>query len=209
MSKRSDSDRLKGPLLSDLDGTIADTAAVIFSSLRATCEEFSVEVAANADLSWSLGPPLNYCLRRLGIAEDDLAPAIEMFEKAHVDSIDLVTPIPGADLVIRELASEGIEIGVATIKPQPAAELVLDRLGLSEHITFLKGREDDMDPSTKTDLLRQVRAVLTGPGPVYVGDHDNDEAAARDLGIPFFRYPESDWGTVRRAVLGLAAHEAR
>lgn len=47
-----------GPLLSDLDGTIADTAPAIFESLRITCAALGIELDRERELSFSLGPPL-------------------------------------------------------------------------------------------------------------------------------------------------------
>jgi len=191
-----------GPLLSDLDGTIADTAPVIFESLHLTCEAFGIELERDADLSWCLGPPLHWCLERLGVDTDRMTEAIATFETAHTERIDLVAPMPGADAVIRDLRADGVQIGVATIKPQAIAELVLATIGLREHVDVVHGRSDDLDPRTKTDLVRDAAAELAGSSPLYVGDHDNDEQAARDLGIPFLRYPDNSWAQIRRTIYG-------
>jgi phosphoglycolate phosphatase len=193
---------LTGPLLSDLDGTIADTAPAIFHSLRVTCAAIGIELTPEAELSWSLGPPLHWCLERLGVPAEQMTEAIATFEDAHTRALDLVTPMPGADVVIPELAGAGVRIGVATIKPQGIAELVLSTIGLREHVDIVCGRADDLDPRTKTDLLREVYAKLAGPNPVYVGDHDNDRAAAEALGIPFFPYPDHSWDEIRAALYG-------
>lgn len=190
-----------GPLLSDLDGTIADTAPAIFESLRITCAALGIELDRERELSFSLGPPLHWCLERLGVDEQRMPEAIAIFERAHVERIDLVRPMPNADVVIPELVRAGVRIGVATIKPQALAELVLETVGLREHVAVLHGRTDDLDPRTKTDLLREVIAELPGPNPIYVGDHDNDRKAAEALGIPFVSYPENSWDDIRAAVL--------
>lgn len=191
-----------GPLLSDLDGTIADTAPVIFASLRQTCAEIGVDLTPEMELSWSLGPPLNYCLQQLGVADDVMADAIAIFERAHDERMDMIVPMPGADDVIRELSDAGVRIGVATIKPQCAAEKVIAQVGLSGCIDVVHGRTSDLDPRTKTDLVRLAFADVPGPRPLYVGDHDNDEIAAVELGIPFVRYPDHSWAQIGAAVLG-------
>ena len=187
--------------MSDLDGTIADTAPAIFASLRVTCEAIGIELTHDMELSWSLGPPLHWCLERLGVTPDRMDEAIAVFERAHLERIDLVTPMPGADVVIPELVAAGVRVGVATIKPQELAEIVLERIGLRDHVAVVHGRTDDMDPRTKTDLLRSAFADLPGPAPLFVGDHDNDEEAAAALGMPFLRFPQASWDDVRRAVL--------
>lgn len=194
--------RAAGPLLSDLDGTIADTAPAIFASLHVTCDAFGISLEADRDLSFALGPPLHRCLERLGVTAERMHEAIALFERAHTERIGLVRPMPGADAVIGELAAAGVAIGVATIKPQVLAEEVLRVVGLQDCVSVVCGRTDDLDPRTKTDLLRAA-AVLPGPAPLYVGDHSNDAEAAAALGIPFLRFPEASWSDVRATVLGL------
>lgn len=197
-----------GPLLSDLDGTIADTAPAIFESLYVTCAAFDIDLPLDADLQFALGPPLHWVLEQLGFTDENMADAVAVFETAHTERIDLVAPMPGADLVLRELASSGVKIGVATIKPEPIAKIVLDVLGLSDAVHALHARADDMDPRTKTDLLRDAFDELGGDDPLYVGDHANDERAARELGIPFLWYPANSWDRVRSAVLAGSASRA-
>jgi phosphoglycolate phosphatase-like HAD superfamily hydrolase len=192
-------------LLSDLDGTIADTGPLIFASLRVTCEELGFDLTPEAEMSWALGPPLHWCLEQLGIPKELMDDAVAIFERAHTDRMDSLRPIAGADVVIRELSGMGVAIGVATIKPQLIAEHVLDVLGLRAHIACVHGRSDDYDPRTKTDLLRESWAELGNADAIYVGDHSNDEVAARELDIPFLRYPAHSWDEVRAAVLGATA----
>jgi len=190
-------------LLSDLDGTIADTAPAIFEALHVTCASMDIELSRDADLSFALGPPLHWCLQRLGVTDERMAEAIAVFETAHTELIDLVVPMPGADVVIRELAAHGVAIGVATIKPEPIASLVLDTIGLRAYITALHARSDDMDPTTKTDLVRAAAKQL-GSDAIYTGDHDNDAEAAAAIGIPFLRYPDNSWEQIREAVIATA-----
>jgi phosphoglycolate phosphatase len=195
-----------GPLLSDLDGTIADTGPVIVECLNVVCAAFDVEVPD--DLSFVFGPPLHWVLEQLGFTDENMPDAIAVFETAHTERIDLVAPMPGADVVLRELASSGVKIGVATIKPEPIAKIVLDVLGLSDSVHVLCARSDDMDPRTKTDLVREAFEALGGDEPLYVGDHHGDEEAARVLGIPFLWHPENSWDDIRRAVLAGSASRA-
>src|SRR5919108_3519736 len=134
-----------GPLLSDLDGTIADTAPVIFASLRVTCAEIGIDLTPEMELSWSLGPPLNWCLAQLGVGPDMMPDAVSIFERAHDERMDEIEPMPGADLVIRELHASGVRVGVATIKPQYAAEKVIRSIGLAGYVDVICGRTDDLD----------------------------------------------------------------
>lgn len=138
------------------------------------------------------------------VAEDRMKEAIEVFERTHSERMDLVRPMPDADVVLRELAEQGVRVGVATIKPQSMAELVLETIGLRDCVAAIHGRANDLDPRTKTDLLAEVAREL-GSDAIYTGDHDNDEQAAAALGIPFLRYPQTPWDAIRDAVLAKAA----
>jgi phosphoglycolate phosphatase len=191
-------------LLSDLDGTIADTAPAIFEALHITCAAMDIPLASDADLSFALGPPLHWCLAKLGVDDERMPDAIAVFETAHTELIDLVVPMPGAAVALEELARRGIAIGVATIKPEPIATLVLDTIDVRAYITALHARSDDIDPATKTDLVRAAAAEL-GSDAIYTGDHDNDEQAAKALGLPFLRYPDTPWDEILAAVLATAA----
>lgn len=197
---------MPGPLLSDLDGTIADTEPVIFECLHLVCDAFGVAIPD--DLQFALGPPLHWVLEQLGFTDENMSDAIAVFETAHTERVDLVVPMPGADVVLRELANSGIKIGIATIKPEPIAKIVLDVLGIADHVDVLHARADDIDPRTKTDLVRDAYEELGGDEPLYVGDHAGDEEAARALGIPFLWYPENSWDDIRRAVLAGSASRA-
>jgi phosphoglycolate phosphatase len=189
-------------LISDLDGTIADTAPAIFESLHVVCAAFDIDLGHGADLSFALGPPLHSVLSELGVTDERMRDAIAVFETAHTERMSLVVPMPGAEIVIPELAVAGVSIGVATIKPKFIAKVVLRNIGLAEHIDVLHARDDDMDPRNKTDLVRGALNDLAGDSPLYVGDHPGDELAARELGIPFLSYPDNSWNDIRAAVLG-------
>src|SRR5438094_10494999 len=95
-------------LLSDLDGTIADTAPAIFEALHVTCAALDIGLSRDADLAFALGPPLHWCLEQLGVTDEQMADAIAVFETAHTELIDLVVPMPGAETVLPELAARGI-----------------------------------------------------------------------------------------------------
>jgi phosphoglycolate phosphatase-like HAD superfamily hydrolase len=190
-------------LISDLDGTIADTAPAIFEALHLTCAAVGVELSRDADLSFALGPPLHESLASLGVDDERMADAIAVFETAHTELIDLVVPMPGAETVLPQLAAAGVTIAVATIKPEPIAALVLETIGLHRCVHALHGRAGDMDPRTKTDLVRAAAGDRRDDA-VYTGDHDNDAAAAAALGIPFYPYTPTSWLQIRDALVARA-----
>jgi len=190
------------PVLTDLDGTVVDTAPAIFESLHVTCADMGIHIERDLDLSFCLGPPLHWCLQRLGVPKDVMPDAIVAFERAHTERLHLCSPMPGAHEVLEEVHRMRIPIGIVTIKPQGIADLVLAAAGVHSFVSVVLGRTDDLDPRTKADLLREAldHPELQGPDPLYLGDHDNDEVAANDLDVPFLRYPDHSWAEIREAI---------
>jgi phosphoglycolate phosphatase len=190
------------PVLTDLDGTVVDTAPAIFESLHVTCADMGIAIDRDLDLSFCLGPPLHWCLEQLGVPPDVMPDAIVAFERAHTERLHMCTPMPGVREVFEEVHGQRIPIGIVTIKPQGIADLVLAAAGLHGFVSVVMGRTNDLDPRTKTDLLREAldHPELQGPDPLYLGDHDNDAVASKDLDVPFLRYPDYSWAEIRETI---------
>jgi phosphoglycolate phosphatase len=190
------------PVLSDLDGTVVDTAPAIFESLRIACADMGVGLPSDVDLSFALGPPLHESLERLGVPKAVMPDAIVAFERAHTDRLHLCVPMPGVHAVLEELHAQRIPIGIVTIKPEGIADLVLTQSGLRRYVSVLVARTDDLDPRDKTELLRQAldHPELQGNDPIFMGDNASDEDAARDLDVRFLRYPDNSWAAIRDAI---------
>jgi phosphoglycolate phosphatase len=190
------------PVLSDLDGTVIDTQPAIFASLPVACADVGVKIDPGLDLSFCLGAPLHWCLGRLGVPVDVIPDAIVAFERAHIEMLDLCSPMPGVREVFKELHDARIPIGIVTIKPEGIADLALTEMGLHGYVTVLMARTNDLDARTKTDLLQLAldHPDLSGNDPIYMGDTHFDEEAARDLDVPFLRYPDNSWTDIRTAI---------
>jgi phosphoglycolate phosphatase-like HAD superfamily hydrolase len=128
--------------------------------------------------------------------------AIVAFERAHTDRLHLCTAMPGVRDVLEEVHKLRIPIGIVTIKPQGIADLVLVEAGVHGYVDVVVGRTDDLDPRDKTDLLRDAldHPELQGSDPIFMGDNDSDEQAAKNLDVPFLRYPDTPWAQIREAI---------
>lgn len=190
------------PVLCDLDGTVVDTAPALFESFHVACADVGIHLAPDVDLRFALGPPLHWCLEQLGVSKKLMPDAIVAFERAHTDRLHLCAPMPGVREVFEEVRSAGVPIGIVTIKPEGIADLVLVETGLHGFVDVLMARTNDLDPRDKTELLREAldHPGLQGNDPIYMGDNDNDEEAARDLDVGFLRYPDNSWTDIREAI---------
>jgi phosphoglycolate phosphatase len=95
-------------------------------------------------------------------------------------------PFPGAEEALRALRREGVGLALCTNKPRAPSEALLRHFGLLALFDALGC--GDMFPYRKPDP-RHLAATLASFGAekaqaALLGDHRNDVAAARGLGIP-------------------------
>jgi len=192
------------PLVCDLDGTILDSRRTIVGCLAASITEVGSPVPSHEELARCVGPPLEISLVRvLGEA----APVHDII-RAYRERYTRVAPaqtelMPDSKAVLVRLANRGVRMGVATHKAAPIAALLLDAHDLTALFDTVIAALPNDAPAAKADLVRAALRELSSPRsrPLYVGDHDDDEAAAADLGIAFARYPDVSWLGIEQLVL--------
>ena len=93
---------------------------------------------------------------------------------------------PGVTDGLQALAARGWRMAVCTNKPEAAAHVLLEALGLVHFFAAVGG--GDSFPTRKPDPAH-VQATIAAAGgdpslAVMVGDHHNDVVAARGAGLP-------------------------
>ena len=95
-------------------------------------------------------------------------------------------PFAGVPELLRSLRDDGWKLAVCTNKPEAAARVLLEGLGLASLLAAIGG--GDSFPVRKPDpahLLGTLHAAGgTADRAVMAGDHANDVAAARGAGLP-------------------------
>ncbi len=178
-------------VLFDLDGTIADSAPGITSTLASTLQQLGHPVPAPAQLLEWVGPPLPESFtRRLGLVGDDLDRAMALYRREYLarGALDSVI-FPGMEDLLRRVNEAGLPVSTATSKPETPATLMLDHFGLSRYLDVITGASDDEKRGAKADVVEEALHRLSARGadvshPVLVGDrhHDIDGGAAH--GVP-------------------------
>jgi phosphoglycolate phosphatase len=99
------------------------------------------------------------------------------------NAVVLTAPYPGIVAALQRLQAAGHPLAVCTNKPEAVARMILEGLGLARFFTAVTG--GDSTPFRKPDArhLAATLALLGVERAAMVGDHDNDMAAARGLGI--------------------------
>lgn len=168
-------------VLFDLDGTITDSAGGIVASYQHALSSFGIRRAA-ADIRRWIGPPLADGFAGLGVPDDRLEEAVTRYRQYFSTTGILENRLyPGVAQMLRDLASAGLRIGLATAKLTEYAERILDHLEVAAHFEVIVGSTRDGSRLQKEDIVGCALAELGEPDPsrvAMVGDRQHDVHAA-------------------------------
>lgn len=177
-------------LVFDFDGTLIDSSSSILEGMRgalAACSRRPVRPLA-AEL---IGPPLRQTLALLAGTEDEavLQPLAEAF-KAHYDSegYRLTRVFPGVADMLEALAAADYPMFIATNKRLHPTLLILQHLGWGELFRGVHALDAFEPPlRDKSAMLGRILALheLDSAKTLYIGDRDEDGAAAAANAMPF------------------------
>src|SRR5690242_6943562 len=199
----------KAALLFDLDGTLVDSVPDLARILSALVAEYGAARFAPAEVAPMVGDGVAPLVRRglaaRGLPPDDNGELVARYLALYEAAPALLTrPYPGVPETLARLRSEGWPLGIVTNKAERVTRLVLETLGLAPFFPVVVG--GDTTPWKKPDrrpLLAALAALGAAEG-IFVGDSENDAAAAHEAGLPclLLRY-----GYARRPIetLGAAA----
>lgn len=193
------------PVLCDFDGTLADSEPVILAAITSACAEVGVAIPEGADLRACVGPPLERIFPEVLGADVPVPELIAAYRRHYTEVAPSKTELmPGALDAIEAWIDNGIRVGIVSYKPLPVLQVVLGGLGLTPLLSVLRAPPLDEPPQTKAVLLRDALEALRPfrAQPVYIGDHQDDETAAVEVGVDFIRYPDRSWQQIQGIVVG-------
>ena len=126
--------------LFDFDGTVFDTVEGITKSIQFALAKHGIEEPLEK-LRIFAGPPLvDKFMEVYGVDEEEAKQLVTDFRERYVPiGVYESAPFPGIGELLTRLREAGFKIGVATSKPQPMAELLLERTGLRESFDVIVG----------------------------------------------------------------------
>ena len=131
-----------------------------------------------------------------GCSVEELARSLaRAYGERCAEAIAVCDEIPGATAALRSLADRGLPLFVNTGTPTSAAAAVLRRRGLDGLFRGVLGAE-----GSKLENLRAI-AERVGARPeqlLFVGDSEDDRAAAEAFGCPFVGVALADLGRFHR-----------
>ena len=173
-------------ILFDFDGTIFDTVEGITKSAQYAAGQLGVHVAAES-LRCFAGPPLvDMFMEHFGFERDDAVRATNHFrDRYRPIGLYECRVFPGVPELLAELRAAGYLLGIATSKPQPLAEELLRREGMTALFDVLVGSREDGNNDSKASVLRRAmeRLGVAAEDCVLVGDTKYDVRGAHECGV--------------------------
>lgn len=173
-------------IIFDLDGTLIDSEADLRAALNRLLADRGLSPLNAASVRGMIGDGAAKLVERAFAAHGRTAGPAELdefLEDYEANATVATVAYPGVAAALTALAARGHKMAVCTNKPERAARDVLAALGLERFFTAVRGGDG---PYRKPDPrhLGDALAALGEAEGVMIGDHENDMAAARGLGMP-------------------------
>ncbi len=180
---------IKTCFLFDLDGTLTDPMLGITRCVQYALAAFGIQEPDLNRLTKFIGPPLIPAFKEFYGVNDETAHQMllkyrERFSTVGIYENQLYSGIPQ---LLQALAADSrYLIGLATSKPLPFAEKILEHFSIKQYFTVFAGATMDESRNTKKDVLQyalnQINQQFPGAKAVMIGDRKFDVEAGRSLG---------------------------
>ncbi len=174
-------------LLFDMDGTLIDSAAGVYTSLRHAMESVGVTPIRRDEIRHFLGSALDDVLsQRYGFKPALISRIHEVYlrhyrEKGLYETI----PAPGMVALTARLRERGFRLGIATCKPWELCAPTLETCGFSDCFDAVAGSYHNGVPEEKSAVIREALRLLACPPEeaVMIGDRSVDVLGAKACGL--------------------------
>lgn len=174
-------------VLFDFDGTVFDTVEGITKSIQYALRKHGREEPLQR-LRCFAGPPLvEKFMEVYGVSQAEAEQLVLDFRERYVPvGVYESAPFPGIGTLLSRLRAAGLTLGIATSKPQPMAELLLDRSGLRPCFDVVAGSSPALNNEKKWQIVERALALCGAEreSAVLVGDTKYDAVGALRCGIP-------------------------
>ena len=180
-------------VLFDLDGTLTESGPGIMNAAKIALNHFGIEENNVENLHKFVGPPLTESFgHRYGMNEADTQEAIAVFRKYYnVTGIYENSVFEGIQEMLQQLKSNGLLLSIASSKPRPMIDIVVDHFDIRKYFDVIVGCELDGTRSQKKEVVDEVIRLfgeLSGDDAVLehsimVGDRMYDVNGARECGL--------------------------
>lgn len=172
----------------DFDGTIADTSSGILDSHRYALQAMGRDVPSESELRKVIGGNLlRTYIDVFDFEEEKAREAVKIYRERYAkEGIHMATLYPGVSNLLQNLKEAGLKIGVATLKAEKFAEVMLVEFGISELFDSVCGM-DENDGLSKAGLIKKCcsQCGISEDNAILIGDSNNDFIGAQTAGVGF------------------------
>lgn len=179
---------MKKYLLFDLDGTLINTYEGIVKCVYYALNSLEIEESEPEKLKRFIGPPLEYSFKNYyNLNDTGVRKAIEKYRERYSEKgIYECKPYDGMKELLSKCYEDKRIICLATAKPQPFAEKILEMFDLKKYFSVIVGASLDNSFVEKSDIVAKVLSDL-GDVPksemIMIGDREHDIIGAKNNGI--------------------------
>jgi len=175
-------------VLFDLDGTLADSEALIADGIRLALEEHGYHVTFQQVMD-ILGPPMTEMVPLLvGPVGPEEYQSIRAAYVRNYHEVQLprIQPLPGAPELLDRLRQAEVPLAVVTNKIEEGAYEQLDAMGWTERFSAVIGADSAARPKPFPDpaLLALERLGVQPEAAAFLGDTGADMECSLTAGIP-------------------------
>lgn len=181
-------------ILFDLDGTLTDPKLGITRSVQYALRALGIEEPSLDKLEPFIGPPLADSFREFyGLEEEQVVTAVAKYRERFTDQGIYENEIyPGTARMLASLRAGGKKLAIASSKPTPFVERILDYFEIRTYFDHIAGSNLDGTHSRKEEVVeealrRMLPATMTPDekrtAVVMVGDRRFDIEGAKEHGI--------------------------
>ena len=187
-------------ILFDLDGTLTDSSQGIINSIIYALEKFDINDYDMALLKKFLGPPLHESFEKfMGFDKEKSLQAVKFYREYFSSKGLLENEVyAGVNDLLQNLKENGKTLVVATSKPQPFTDKIMEHFDLAKYFDFIAGSNMDTTRSKKAEVIEYVLSecyIKDKSKVVMIGDRAEDMIGAQSVGIDSIGV-EYGYGTV-------------
>lgn len=177
-------------ILWDLDGTVFESGDGILQTAREALAHFGWPEPEPEQMRRFVGPPSHESYERVIGMPHELAQEAGNWHRARylAGNWRMSRFFPGIPELLHDLRQAGAKLAVASTKPRPAMEAMMDAFSLWNTFDFFACANPDGTGGGKPELIRRALEALgekEKSRAVMIGDTRYDAAGARDMEVPF------------------------
>lgn len=175
-------------IIFDLDGTIADTSRGILDAHKYTLSTMGRRVPTDRELYKLIGGNLlDIYINYFEFTDERAREAVKIYRERYVvKGIHMVSLYTGVADMLKELRKRGYLVGMATLKAEKFANIILSENSILKYFDAVCGMDLE-DSLNKADLVHRCVYLCnsTEERTILIGDSESDRKGAEIAGVKF------------------------